>query len=149
MQKTLILTALVLLTSCAAIRTSPLNPLNWFGAARQAPTTALIVAAADPRALVAQVTDLVVEPTNGGAIIRATGLPPTQGYWEAELVKVETDDPTSLTYEFRIFPPITPQRSGTPLSREVVVAEAVSNVTLGRINSITVMGANNALSSGR
>jgi hypothetical protein len=141
---------LCLVTACAGIRTSRLNPLNWFGPARAAPVTALVAAAAeDPRALVAQVTRLVVEPTPGGAIVRATGLPPTQGYWEAELVEVETEDPESLTFDFRIFPPVTPARAGTPVSREVVVAIAVSNVALADVSRITVQGATNALSSGR
>lgn len=140
---------LCLVTACAAVRTSRLNPLNWFGPARAAPMAELLTAAEDPRALVAQVTDLTVEPTNGGAIIRATGLPPTQGYWQAELVKVETEDPTNLTYDFRVFPPTTPMRAGSQPSREVVVAVSVTSITLERISRITVQGAGNALTTGR
>ena len=149
MQKTLFLTAFVLLTACAAVRISPFNPLNWFGPARVAPVADLVTTATDPRALVAQVTALTVEPTTGGAIIRATGLPPTQGFWEAALVKVKTADPTTLTYEFRIFPPLTTTRAGTPTSREIVVATAVSNIALGAVSRIIVQGASNALTSGR
>ena len=144
-----LIAALCLLTACAAVRSSPLNPLNWFGPARPAPVADLMTAAADPRALVAQVTDLTVEPTAGGAIIRATGLPPTQGFWQAELVRIETDDPATLTYEFRIFPPLTPNRAGTPMSRAVVVATSVTNITLGTVTQITVQGATNALTSAR
>ena len=149
MRKTLFLTTFIVLTACAAVRTSPLNPLNWFGASRPAPLAQLATEAADPRALVAQVTALAVEPTTGGAIIRATGLPPTQGFWQAELVRIDTDDPATLTFEFRIFPPLTASRSGTVPSREVVVATSVTNVTLGTITRITVQGATNALTSGR
>ena len=149
MQKTVFLTAFILLTACAAIRTSHLNPLNWFGPARPAPVADLVIATEDRRALVAQVTDLTVEPTTGGAIIRASGLPPTQGFWQAALVRVATDDPTTLTFEFRIFPPITAARAGTPLSREVVVATAVTTLTLGTVSRITVQGATNALTTAR
>jgi hypothetical protein len=141
---------LCLVTACAGARTSRLNPLNWFGPGRAAPATELVAAEAeDPRALVAQVTKLVVEPTPGGAIVRATGLPPTQGYWEAELVEVETEDPETLTFDFRIFPPLTANRAGTPISREVVVAIDVSNIALAEVSRITVQGATNALTSGR
>ena len=145
-----LIAALCLVTACAAVRTSPLNPLNWFGPARTAPVADLVTAAAaDPRALVAQVTALRIEPTAGGVLIRATGLPPTQGYWQAELVKVDTDNPETLTYDFRIFPPLTATRTGTQPSREVVVATSVSNIALGEVRSITVQGATNALTTGR
>jgi hypothetical protein len=140
---------LCLVTACSAVRTSRLNPLNWFGPARAAPVADLVIDAEDPRALVSQVTALSVEPTTGGAIVRATGLPPTQGYWQAELVEVETDDPTTLTFDFRIFPPLTPNRAGPPQSREVVVAIAVTSVALSGISRITVQGEANALTSGR
>ena len=149
MLKSLALIALVALTACAAVRTSPLNPLNWFGPASPAPVADLMTEAADPRALVAQVTGLTVEPTAGGAIIRAKGLPPTQGFWQAELVRIETEDKSNLTFEFRIFPPLTANRSGPPQSREVVVAVSVTNITLGAVTRITVQGATNALTSGR
>ena len=144
-----LVTLLVLLTACAAIRSAPLNPLNWFGPARAAPVAELVTARADPRALVAQVTELTVELYPGGALIRATGLPPSQGFWQAELVRVETADTGALVYDFRIFPPPLPRPAGTPQSREVVVAISASDIALDGIARITVQGADNALTSAR
>ena len=44
------------LGGCARLKESPINPLNWFGQARQAAVADLYVRPDDARALVAQVT---------------------------------------------------------------------------------------------
>ncbi len=139
----------VALGSCARLAQSRFNPLNWFGQARQAGTADLYVLPQDPRALVAQVTVLKVEPYPGGAIVRATGVPPTQGYWDAELVAQPLDENGRLVYEFRIFPPPVPAASGTPFSRQVTVAASISNIKLQGVATIVVQGAGNALSARR
>lgn len=139
----------VSLGGCAAVRTSKLNPFNWFHPAVATATGPLYVAPIDARPLVAQVLTMKVEPFPGGAIIRATGLPPTQGYWKADLVLIATDDPSALIYQFRIFPPIDPKPTGAPVTREVTVATSLSDIRLAEVRSITVQGANNALSSNR
>lgn len=147
-----ILAALVLatvLSGCAAIRESRLNPLNWFGRAEAAAVTDLYVRPEDPRALVAAVTDLQVEPYPGGAIVRATGLPPTQGHWDAELVAQPLDDQGRLVFEFRVFPPPLPAAAGAVRSRQITVAASVSTIALQGVTSIVVQGAGNALSSRR
>lgn len=137
------------LAGCGGFRESRLNPFNWFRAAEPAAVTDLYVRPEDPRALVAQVTDLKVEPYPGGAIVRATGLPPSQGFWEAELVEQPLDDQGRLVFEFRVFPPLDPQPAGAPRSREIVVAVALSTRKLDGVGAIVVQGASNALSSGR
>jgi hypothetical protein len=137
------------LSGCGRVRDSKLNPFNWFGKARPVAAATLYTAPTDARPLVAQVLTLKVEPYPGGAIVRATGLPPTQGYWEAELVAQPVDDTGRLVYEFRIFPPLVPTAAGTPYSRQVVVAASVSDIKLQEVRSIVVQGAANALSSGR
>jgi len=142
------LTAVMLLTACGAIRDSRLNPRNWFGRSEPAQVV-LVEAAADPRPLVDQVLTLVVEPYPGGAIIRATGLPPTQGYWEAELEPLAVDENGVLVYEFRVFPPIIDRRVGTQVSREVTVATSLSDIKLQGITQIIVQGAQNARASRR
>lgn len=147
-----ILAIVVLATAlggCARLKDSRFNPLNWFGQARQAAVTDLYVRPDDPRALVAQVTVLKVEPYPGGAIVRATGVPPTQGYWEAELVAQPLDEQGRLVYEFRVFPPPVPAAAGTPFSRQVTVAAALSSIKLQGVTSIVVQGAGNALSARR
>ena len=78
------------------MRDSKLNPFNWFGHSQEAPAVPQETAsgiANDPRQLVAQVTTLDVAETAGGAIVRANGLPPTQGWWKAELVAENHGEP--------------------------------------------------------
>lgn len=137
------------LPGCARLRESRINPLNWFGPGGEAVVTDLYVRPEDPRALVAQVTLLKVEPYPGGAIVRATGVPPTQGYWEAELVAQPLDENGQLVYEFRVFPPVVPAAAGTPTSRQITVAAAISTIALQGVGTIVVQGASNALSSRR
>lgn len=137
--------------SCGRIRESRLNPFNWFGGARRrekvedaAPATPQ-----DPRALVAEVVSLQVDPYGAGAIVRATGLPPTQGWWDAELVARPIDEDGVLVYDFRVFPPVTDTPEGAPMTREITVAASISTVKLDQISEIVVQGQSNALSSRR
>lgn len=141
------LTAVMLLTACGGFRDSRLNPRNWFG--RSALADIVVVQTADPRPLVDQVLTMVVEPYPGGAIIRATGLPPTQGFWQAELEPLAVDDNGVLVYEFRVFPPIIDRRPGTQASREITVATSLSDIKLQGITRIVVQGAQNARESRR
>jgi hypothetical protein len=142
------LCATLALGACSSIGKSRLNPFNWFGGSEDAPVSAPTAEATDTRALVAQVTDLTLERMPGGVLVRATGLPPTQGYWEAELVARPIED-GKITYDFRVFPPITPKPSSTTQSREVIVAAYLSNIKLEKIRQITVQGASNARTTRR
>jgi len=145
---TVALAALLTLTACGAVRDSRLNPLNWFG--QSAPTESItLVEKADPRTLVDDVLSMSVEPYSGGAIVRATGRTNTQGWWAAELVEAETDDPGVLVLEFRLLPPIVQTDVNTARSREVTVAMTLSPTRLADISSITVQGANNARATRR
>ena len=137
------------LPGCARLRESRFNPLNWFGPGREAAVTDLYVRPEDPRALVAQVTLLKIEPYPGGAIVRATGVPPTQGYWEAELVAQPVDENGQLVYEFRVFPPLVPTATGAPYARQITVAAAISTIALQGVGTVVVQGAGNALSARR
>jgi hypothetical protein len=150
MNKTLVtaLCATMALGACSSIGQSRLNPFNWFGRSQEVRVVAPTVAANDTRALVTQVTDLTLEKMPGGVIIRATGLPPTQGFWQAELVARPFED-GKIIYDFRVFPPVTPQAASTTQSREIIVATYLSNIKLGSIREITVQGASNARSSRR
>ena len=145
-------TALVatLALSACGFGQSRLNPLNWFGRSQPAEQVALVTtAAADPRPLVAQVLTMSIEPFPGGALVRATGLPPTQGFWEAELVALPVDDAGTLVLEFRIFPPVTRAGVVNQQSREVTVAYSLSDIKLSSISQIIVQGAGNARASRR
>jgi hypothetical protein len=144
------LSVLLVLSACGGLRESRLNPFNWFGQGREARVEASAeTVARDPRPLVAEVVSLSVDRMPGGAIVRAMGLPPTQGYWEAELVAAEDSPAGTLAFEFRIAPPPEPRRAGTQRSREVLVGRFLSTARLEGIRTITVIGAENRRSARR
>lgn len=146
----LVLTLTLALAGCGGFRDSRLNPFNWFG--RSAPAEKVEVAAdpaADPRPLVEVVTDMQVDAFPGGAIVRATGLTPTQGWWAAELVELPIDEDGVLVLEFRLLPPIENTDVNTPQSRTVTVGTSFSEVKLSRISRIVVQGKTNARASQR
>lgn len=142
------------LAGCGRMRESRLNPLNWFGRARRNRTQATLKPneAADGRQLVREVTELQVEQSQGGAIIRAAGLPPTQGWWKAELVsetRGRPDEDGVLTYRFLVYQPPGQTRTSTPQSRRLTAAVFLSDIRLETIATIVVQGETNSLSSGR
>ena len=138
--------ALLALAGCGLGQTR-LNPFNWFGSDRE---ERIEVARAEPtRPVVDQVVSLEVAPTPSGAIVSTVGLPPTQGFWEAELVRVPTDDPSVLLLDFQILPPITPEPVGTQPSREVLGGAVFSTQDLAGIRTIVVQGARNRRSVSR
>ena len=141
---TLVLVAAV--AGCARVSESRLNPLNWFGRSEQS-TAYTRNPAADPRPLIAQIVELRVEQVPGGAIVRATGLPSRQGYYDAALVPLNDEKPVDgvLSYQFRVSAPFQPTRVGTPQSREVLVGRYVSTQTLDGVRQIRVSGSANAL----
>jgi hypothetical protein len=146
----LALTLAVALAGCGAIRDSRLNPLNWFG--RSAPVERVAVdteSTADPRPLVETVTDMKVDAFRGGAIVRATGLTPTQGWWAADLVELPIDEDGVLVLEFRLLPPLIPADVNTPQSRTVTVGLSLSDIKLAKISRIVVQGKTNARASAR
>ncbi len=136
----------MLLSACGAVRDSRLNPFNWFGASRSAPTTlGPTLITEDTRPLVAQVTSLAIDRTSTGAIIRAEGLTPTQGWWNAELVPQTSLTPIDgiVVYHFRISGPDRQTRVSTPQSRSVSVATTLTQAQLDTIREIVVVGAEN------
>ncbi|MFO6463548.1 hypothetical protein [uncultured Jannaschia sp.] len=133
-------TALLALVGCG-VGQSRLNPLNWFG--RDTSETIEVARATTSQPVVDQVLSLEAAQTPGGAIISTVGLPPTQGFWEAELVQVPADDPGVLLLEFRILPPVTRQPVGTQPSREVLAGRVFTTQDLAGVRTITVRGARN------
>lgn len=143
------LLAALVLTSCGAVRDSRLNPFNWFGRSERVETIAPVQAVVDARPLVGDVIALTVEPYSSGAIVTATGVMASQGWWEAELVEVDSDDPSHLVLDFRILPPIAPTNVGAQRSREVTVATSLSPRRLDTISRITVQGERSARTTRR
>lgn len=137
------------LAGCGGFRTSRLNPRNWFGRSEPRETIVLPAERRDERPLVEQVLSMSVEPMPGGAIVRARGQAPTQGWWKADLVAQPIDPNGVLVYEFRLAPPITRTDVNTPQSRQVDVAIFISDIRLDRVREIVVQGATNARSARR
>lgn len=134
------------LSACARVSESRFNPFNWFGGSEETSAQAPAELDEDPRPRVARVTSLRIEPTPTGAIVHATGLPPTQGWFAAALVP-ETDEPVNgeMVYIFRAVPPREQQSVSTVQSRELTVARALSQQDLAATRTVRVIGATNAL----
>jgi hypothetical protein len=153
-QTAIILLLALTLAACGGFRDSRLNPFNWFGRSVEAPTTLEPEGgynAGDNRALVGDVTSLTIDRTPNGAVVTAFGLPPTQGWWDAELVAENGGEPVDgvLTFRFVVSEPRRPYPAGNPRSREVSAATFLSNVRLDAINRIVVSGERNSRSSQR
>jgi hypothetical protein len=137
------------LAGCGRIGQSKLNPFNWFKKSQPRETIVLPGEKTDPRGLVDTVLSMQVEPIPGGAIVRARGVNPTQGYWDAELVARDIDENGVLVYEFRLLPPLGRADVNTQRSREIDVAIYISDVKLENVREIVVQGATNARSARR
>lgn len=150
MKAPIALTLALALAACGSAGESRLNPLNWFG--RATPTAIAVPAGSattlpDGRQPVEQVTLLRVEPSGSGAVVEARGLPPVQGFWDAELVATGDGRPVDgvLVYELRVFPPLVPRPAGPPASREVVVGAAIPSAVLRDVRVVRVLGRLNAV----
>lgn len=143
--------ATAVLASCGAGGSS-LNPFSWFRSepeVRVAATAAAIPT--DPRPLVQQVEWVKVERTTSGAVLSAMGLPPTQGYFDAELVPLNDERPLDgvLRYEFRAFAPVVARPAGTRQSREISAGRAITVNDLVGVRRIEVIAASNRRSASR
>lgn len=151
------LTAVLVLAGCQ----SRYNPGNWgwFGGGSSEPTLAPrrgYTEYVETRPLVDRILSVSVEPVHGGAIVTAVGLPPTQGYWSADLVPVnttETGRPISIDgvmlLEFRIVPPPVRNPVVNEVSREVVAGRFLSTQSLGNARQVTVVARQNQASARR
>lgn len=144
-----LLAALILTTALSSC--GGLNPGRWLNSGGSSPTPAgMSVATAkvaeDTRPLIQQVTSVEIDRTPDGAIVRAAGQAPTLGWYGPGLVAQPVTDGT-LTLEFRVTEPKGEQPAGTPVTRTILAATAITNDTLAGVNRIVVRGATNALAS--
>lgn len=147
---TLLTLSASLLAGCATISESPVNPLNWFGSspAPLAATGEPLVPAgalATPldRRVAMTVTGVEVARTDEGAVVRAAGLAPGGGYYNAQLVRVAIDNGI-LVLRLVAEAPATPVAG----DRTVNAATAVTAATLAGLRGVRVEGATGALSAG-
>ncbi|OCX67186.1 hypothetical protein BFP70_03250 [Thioclava sp. SK-1] len=147
------------LSGCG-FRDSRVNPMNWFDRAQAAPATldpegGYVAATADYRVPIERITALNIRRTQGGAIIEATGVAPTQGYWDAELVAENGGDPVDgeIRYVFKVAEPDLgspdASRVGAQPLREITAAAYINSVALGHVSRVSVTGAENSMTAGR
>ena len=161
----LLLVATLVLSACASVRESRVNPLNWFGQSRSEPvqvvenTNPLIprrggLFARDRERAAAyqgrpfdQVTGLTIERIPGGAIVRATGLAARQGIYEVQLTpeneELQAEDGV-LTFRLEGVLPEGATPVGAVPTREVVAGYQLTDGDLRGVRSIRVEGQRNA-----
>jgi len=148
---TLAVAALVL-TGCAGIQRTTSGFFNMFSSSDEVFVPPEVTEVSDPRPLVPQITALNIDRTPNGAIVRATGLPPEQGWFDIALVRTtRSGRPVDgvLTFTFRGVPPVGPKPASTIQSRELVAAVFVPNEILAETRLIRVAGALNSQSARR
>lgn len=154
----LALAASVALAGCSTVRESRFNPFNWFGASRSAPVDDSDVNALIPQRSsifarraeaayagqpITEITELLVEPRPGGAILRATGLADRAGPFDARLTPEEDQtDGQTLTYALRVLQAPGPRSVGAR-ARMVTVAIPLTTQQLSGVRTIRVLGATN------
>ena len=137
-----------------------MNPMNWFNKDREAeiattpqateplvPTRREVIVV-DSRDLIAQVVSAEIAQTPSGAILRATGVAPTQGYFNAELV-LESIQNGTATYAFRVERPSRFEIEGTTASHTITAATVLTADDLAGIRSVVVKGAGNTVTARR
>ena len=147
-------------SGCSRLAGSPVNPMNWFNKNREAavattpqateplvPTRREVIVV-DSRELIAQVVSAEIAQTPSGAILRATGVAPTQGYFNAELVLEGIQNGTA-TYAFRVERPARFEIEGPTASRTITAATLLSAGDLNGIRSVVVKGAGNTVTARR
>jgi hypothetical protein len=163
---TLLILATVVLTGCAAVSESRLNPFNWFGSSQPDPA-AMNPAESELNPLIParrisffrnnqpeifagrpilEISELLVERRPGGAIIRATGIASRVGPFDVRLIKDETaSDKDTLVLDLKALQQAGPRDTG-PRARQVTAARWITDQQLRGIRTITVRGAENARS---
>ena len=145
------LVPLLLVCVIAACSNSRSNPFS--GESREERNRMQVLeerASAEDRELVAHVSAARADSNPDGVILIATGLPETQGYWNAQLVPLNDEFPVEgvLSYEFVVAKPEDSNSVGTPESREIVVGRKIGNRKLRGVSGIRIVSASNVRSLG-
>lgn len=159
------------LAACSGWSDSRVNPGNWFGRSRAAEVSPELAAtevnplmpekasdfiAANEAAVegvtIDQVTNLVIERTIEGAIIRAEGLATREGAYDARLIpETNTEEPVDgvLSYRFVVRYPNEATSQGDQNARTVFVARSVTAQHIDAARVVRVVGTQNARESRR
>jgi hypothetical protein len=158
----LLLAASLTLAACSGWGNSRLNPGNWFGKSRElsaediaaganpllpAPRAFERKAGTDGHVPVTTVTELTIERTLTGAILRASGIAARQGAYAARLTPITTKEDAEkgiLSYALEVIYPVNPRPVGSEPTRTVLVAKDLSNQDLQGVRLIRVSAAGNS-----
>ena len=149
---TILVVIAVSLAGCSRVSSSKLNPLNWFDRAPETTNEAAVqrkplvpaqteVMIVDARVLIETLSSASLDPSASGAILRATGVAASQGFFNAELVLVDVTNGV-LTYDFRIERPTGYEAIGPTASRQITVATLIDAAVLRGIKAVVVRGGN-------
>ncbi|MCA0044739.1 hypothetical protein [Celeribacter litoreus] len=161
MRRQMIISGLVLslLAGCSSFGESRFNPMNWFGSSEPVeldadgnqivilPTLApkkgypVLV---DIRQLAPTLTDMSMVRSASGAIVTATAALPSTGYYDAQLVRVPTENNDTLAFEFRMRAPSGSAPIGTEAQRRITAAKSLSFEELEGIRTVIVIAADGA-----
>jgi len=164
----LLVTSTLVLSACGGWRDSRVNPSNWFGNSRPAPTPSAEPASTNPLlpqrtsifqrdkseryegTLVAEVTELVVERTPTGGILRVAGVTTLQGAYDVRLTSETDGEPVDgvLTFSLKAVQP-DDQGVGNTTTRTVQAGQFVSTQVLERTKTVRVIGALGARTTAR
>ena len=143
-----LLIASLAVSGCGGLRESRMNPRNWFGHSRSAerPDLGQTSAVVDNRPLVPAVSEMSIERTSSGAIVRAEAVMPSAGWWDAALVPEDFGRPHDgvLTFRFVAAAPRTPTPETNPAARTLVAAFALTQAQLDTTAEIVVVGETNS-----
>lgn len=148
------LAAVLLLSGCATIQTSPLNPVNWFGGPGAAtfadeevvyvppalvPQT--VTVAPDPRQPVARVSSVSLDRTPDAILVTADAQTSAPGFYNAALVPTGIEN-GYLILEYRAEPPATAVGGRAGLT----VGYVLDNRMSAGLRGVRIVAAQNAIS---
>ena len=157
----LLLTASLLTTGCESTRDSKANPFNWFGGSKKEGNQSDAKTALIPKKKLTlftmkkteavylgqpidKLSTLVVDEVPGGLLVQVTGMAQKTGFYNGQLIPLDSADPAVRDYRFDIIQPTDTAR-GSPASRTLSVAVYLTDQDLEAIRVIRVRGANNTL----
>lgn len=157
-----LLISALLLSGCGSrFSDSGWNPLGWGSGNRDRSTTLApeggYEAAGDRRAGIPQILSARWEPLNEGRLLVATGIAPTKGYHDAELVtlrpqprgRISPDPDGVLRLRFVAVPPPPTDEAArlpaNPAVDSITAALTLSNTQLAGVTRVEIAGASNVV----
>lgn len=165
---TLLVISTLVLSACSGWRDSRVNPSNWFGKSRSAPAPEATAGYPNPLipeqvgifrrdkrdvyegTLIDEVTDVAIERTSTGAIVRVTGMSRLQGAHDIRLTTTTDGKPVDgvLTFSLKALQP-QDQGLGTRAGRTVRAGRYISSQVLEQTSTIRIVADRNVRTTRR